>query len=137
LFVVHSLLLKPHFTMTEDDSSTKKMEIEPLPPKVDTGSNVSAFSYFGDFDGGSSNTGVFIDAVEHLESHRGIPIPTHFIPTVGDVTRGVKGVATNAQQAVRIFHIGDHEIFEVSQEQIDRVRTSKSNVQGVGEGAPY
>jgi hypothetical protein len=76
----------------------------------------------------STTRTVVVDATKHLEE--GSTTSDKLVPGVDDVTKGVQDVVTSAKHFVRIFRI-DNEIFEVNEEQLDRVRMSKYEFGGV------
>jgi hypothetical protein len=80
---------------------------------------------------GSSTRTVVVDATKHLESHQGSRTTSSgkLIPGVKDVT---KAVVNHAKHCGRMFRV-DNEIFEVNEEQLDRVRMSKYELEGVSE----
>jgi hypothetical protein len=79
---------------------------------------------------GSTTRTVVVDATKHLEA--GSTSSGNLIPGVNDVTKGMQDVVRSAKHCVKIFRI-DTEIFEVNEEQLDRVRMSKCDLEGVGE----
>jgi hypothetical protein len=72
----------------------------------------------------STTRTVVVDATKHLESHQGSTSSGKLIPGVKDVTSAVHDVVKHAKHCVRMFRV-DNEIFEVNEEQLDRVRMSK------------
>ena len=80
---------------------------------------------------GSSTRTVVVDATKHLESHQGSRTTSSgkLIPGVKDVTSAVHDVVKHAKHCVRMFRV-DNEIFEVNEEQLDRVRMSKCELEG-------
>jgi hypothetical protein len=90
----------------------------------------TSFETVNSFGSISTTRTVVVDAKEHLEAHRD-STSSNFIPGVKDVTKGVHDIARNAKHYGRIFR-GDDGIFEVNQEQLDRVRISKCKTEGVG-----
>jgi hypothetical protein len=78
----------------------------------------------------STTRTIVVDATTHLEA--GSTSSGKLIPGVRDVTKGVHDVVTSAKHCVRIFRV-DNEIFEVNEEQLDRVRMSKCELEGVSE----
>jgi hypothetical protein len=142
-----------HFTMTEDDSLPKSivvLETAPGQPNLResvvtfSGSipaddkafreSVVTFSHINPRDTArsfSSNTTrtIVVDASQHLEA--GSTSSGQLIPGVKDMTKGMQDVARSAKHCVKIFRV-DNEIFEVNEEQLDRVRMSKCESEGVG-----
>jgi hypothetical protein len=76
---------------------------------------------------GSTTRTIVVDATQHLEA--GSITSSKLIPGVNDVTKGMQDVVRSAKHCVRVFRI-DNEIFEVNQEQLDRVRMSKCKLEG-------
>jgi 23S rRNA U2552 (ribose-2'-O)-methylase RlmE/FtsJ len=119
--------------MTEDDGLTIKIAAEDIPDK-DARASVVSFSEDANTAetvrsfGSSATRTIVVDAAEKLEGHRD-STSGNFIPGVKDVTKGVHDIAKNAKSYVRIFR-GDDGIFEVNQEQLDRVRMSKCKMEG-------
>jgi hypothetical protein len=139
-----------HFTMTEDDSLPKRIAVETVPGEVNLRESVVTFSSsipaddkqfresvvtFYDANPGDtarsfgSNTTrtIVVDATQHLES--GSTSSGQLIPGVKDMTKGMQDVVRSAKDCVKIFRV-DNEIFEVNQEQLDRVRMSKYELEG-------
>jgi hypothetical protein len=75
----------------------------------------------------TSTRTIVVDATKHLEA--GSTTSGKVLPGVEDVKKGVQDVVMSAQQCVRMFRV-DNEIFEVNEEQLDRVRMSKCETQG-------
>jgi hypothetical protein len=93
------------------------------------GNPVDAASPFGGSSIGTTRT-VVVDATKHLEASSASS--DKLIPGMKDVTTAVHGVVRHAKHCVRMFRV-DNEIFEVNEEQLDRVRMSKCSLEGVGE----
>jgi hypothetical protein len=87
---------------------------------------VDAASPFGGSSMSTTRT-IVVDATKHLEA--GSTTSSKLIPGVNDVTKGMQDVVRSAKHCVRIFRI-DNEIFEVNEEQLDRVRMSKCSLEG-------
>jgi hypothetical protein len=137
-----------HCTMTEgDDSLPKRIEVETSPGEANLRESVVTFSdsntaddkkfresvvTFYDANSFGSNTTrtIVVDAALHLEA--GSIKSGKLIPGVEDVTIGMQDVVRSAKHCVRIFRV-DNEIFEVNEEQLDRVRMSKYELEGVSE----
>jgi hypothetical protein len=124
--------------MTEGDTSsmTKEIVAEQVPDQNNISESNVTLSDNNPVDasrsfGSSLTRTVVVDAAEQLEGHRD-STSSSFIPGVNDVTQGVQDVVRNAKNYVRIFRI-DNEIFDVNQEQLDRVRMSKCET-NVGSG---
>jgi hypothetical protein len=124
--------------MTEGDtnSMTKDIVAEQVPDQNNISDSNATFPHANPVDashsvGSSLTRTVVVDAAEQLEGHRD-RTSSSFIPGVNDVTHGVQDVVRNAKSYVRIFRI-DNEIFDVNQEQLDRVRMSKCKTK-VGSG---
>jgi hypothetical protein len=98
-----------------DDSNLK----ERIAPFSDSNPGDAARS-FGSI---STTRTIVVDATQHLEA--GSTTSSRLIPGVNDVTKGV-------QDVVRMFRV-DNEIFEVNEEQLDRVRMSKCDLERIGE----
>jgi hypothetical protein len=96
-----------------------------LESRLGTTSFEEAVNAFGSI---STTRTVVVDPKEHLEAHRD-SVSSNFIPDVKDMTKGVQDIARNAKTYVNIFR-GEDGIFEVNQEQLDRVRMSKCNWKG-------
>jgi hypothetical protein len=118
--------------MTEGDTSstymTKEIAAEQVPDQNNSRESVVTFSDDNPVDasrsfGSSLTRTVVVDAAEQLEGHRD-STSSSFVPGVHDVTQGVQDVVRSAKSYVRIFRV-DNEIFDVNQEQLDRVRMSK------------
>jgi hypothetical protein len=122
--------------MTEDDGLTIKIAAEDIPYEDRARASVVSFSEDANTAetvrsfGSSVTRTIVVDAAEELEAHRD-STSSNFIPGVKDVTKGVQDIARNAKSYVRIFRI-DNEIFDVNQEQLDRVRMSKCKIEGSG-----
>jgi hypothetical protein len=114
-----------HFTMTQGNSLNEKIAAEPALDEDNARENLATFSNANPAEAALSfgSRTVVVDAAEQLEAHRGT-ISSNFIPGVIDMTQGVQDVVRSAKDYVRIFRI-DNEIFDVNQEQLDRVRISK------------
>jgi hypothetical protein len=126
--------------MTEGDSLTKKIAADQVPDLDNIRESVVTFSDVNTGDavrqiGSSIIVGsVIVDATEQLEAHRGLTSSGKLVPGVKDVTQGVQDAVRNAKSYVKIFRV-DNEIFEVNQEQLDRVRMSKcAKKEGTGPG---
>jgi hypothetical protein len=145
-----------HLTVAEGDSSTKQIAAELAPDQDNIRESVVRFSDVNPADndnfresmvtfydanpgktvrpfGSSVDTTrtIVVDATEHLEASRGsTPSSGKLIPGVKDVTQSVQDAVRSAKDCVRIFRI-DNELFEVNQEQLDRVRMSKCELEGV------
>jgi hypothetical protein len=138
-----------HITMTEGETLSERIAAERVPGQdnfrqssvVTFSSDISAddktfrksiVTFYdanpGDgaspFGGSSMSTTrtIVVDATKHLEA--GSTTSSKLIPGVNDVTQGMQDVVRSAKHCVRIFRV-DNEIFEVNQEQLDRVRMSK------------
>jgi hypothetical protein len=122
--------------MIEADTLTERMAAEAGPNQNNIKASVVTF-YDTNPGGaasplnssGSTTRTIVVDATKDLEA--GSTASSKLIPGVNDVTKGVKDVVRNTKECVRIFRI-DNEIFEVNQEQLDRVRMSKCDLEGVG-----
>jgi hypothetical protein len=88
---------------------------------------VDVASPFGGSSSISTTRTIVVDATKHLEA--GSTTSSKLIPGVNDVTKGMQDVVRSAKHCVRIFRI-DNEIFEVNEEQLDRVRMSKCSLEG-------
>jgi hypothetical protein len=120
--------------MTDSDNLAKRMEVETGPSNQNniresvvtfSDANLGDAAPFG--SSFSTTRTVVVDATKDLEA--GSTASSKLIPGVNDVIKGVKYVVRSAKHFVRIFHI-DNEIFEVNQEQLDRVRMSKCKLEG-------
>jgi hypothetical protein len=132
--------------MTEDDSLPKMIAVETAPGEVNLRESVVTFSSsipaddkqffresvvtFYDANPGDtassfgSNTTrtIVVDATQHLEA--GSTSSGQLIPGVKDMTKSMQDVVRSVKHCVKIFRV-DNEIFEVNEEQLDRVRMSK------------
>jgi hypothetical protein len=123
--------------MAEHDGLTKTIAVEDIPDEDNARASVVSFSEDANTVetvrsfGSSATRTIVVDAAEQLESHRD-NVSSNFIPDVKDVTKGVRDIARNAKTYGRIFRGEDNEIFEVNQEQLDRVRMSKCKIEGTG-----
>ena len=134
-----------HLTMAEDDSLPKSIAVETVPGEVNLRQSVVTFSSSipaddknfretvvtfshanpGDASrpfGNSTTRTIVVDATQHLEA--GSTTSGNLVPGVRDMTKGMQDVARSAKDCVKIFRV-DNEIFEVNEEQLDRVRMSK------------
>jgi hypothetical protein len=129
--------------MTEDDSLPKSIVVGTAPGEANLRESVVTFSgaipavTFSHANPGDtarsfgSNTTrtIVVDASQHLEA--GSTSSGQLIPGVKDMTKGMQDVVRSAKDCVKIFRV-DNEIFEVNEEQLDRVRMSKCESEGVG-----
>jgi hypothetical protein len=136
--------------MTEGDSLPKRIEEETSPGEANLRESVVTFSESNTADvnkfresvvtfydanpadtalsfGSNTTRTIIVDATTHLEA--GSTSSGNLIPGVKDMTKGVQDVVTTAKDCVKIFRI-DNEIFEVNEEQLDRVRMSKCELEG-------
>jgi hypothetical protein len=124
--------------MTESDtnSMTKEIVAKQVPDQNKISDSNVTYPNANPVDasrsfGSSITRTVVVDAAEQFEGHRD-STSSSLIPGVNDVTQGVQDVVRNAKNYVRIFRI-DNEIFDVNQEQLDRMRMSKCETK-VGTG---
>jgi hypothetical protein len=152
--VIPSTSLSLHITMTEGDHLAKSIEAETVTGEANFRKSVVTFSDANPADGSTfkesvvtfcdANPGdaarsfgsisttrtIVVDATQHLEA--GSTASSKLIPGVNDMTKGVQDVVRNAKECVRMFRV-DNEIFEVNEEQLNRVRMSKCDLDGVGD----
>jgi hypothetical protein len=122
-----------------DDSLAKGIAVETAPDEANLRASVVTFydakpgdaaSPFG--SNISTTRTAVVDATTHLESHQGSTSSGKLVPGVKDVTKAVHDAVNHAKHCVRMFRV-DNEIFEVNEEQLDRVRMSKYELEGVSE----
>jgi hypothetical protein len=147
---ISNLSTSLHFAMTEDDSLPKRIAVEVAPGEANLRESVVTFSSSIPADyknsresvvtfshanpgdaarsfGSHTTRTIVVDATQHLEA--GSTSSGNVIPGVKDMTKGMQDVVRSAKHCVRIFRI-DNEIFEVNEEQLDRVRMSKCELEG-------
>jgi hypothetical protein len=125
--------------MTEGDHLAKSIEAGTSPDHNNIRESVVTFcdANLGDDASPFSTSGIsttrtiVVDATQHLEA--GSTTSSKLIPGVNDMTQGVQDVVRNAKECVRMFRV-DNEIFEVNEEQLDRVRMSKCDLDGSPRG---
>jgi hypothetical protein len=136
--------------MTEDDSLPKSIVVETAPGEANLRKSVVTFSGAIPADdknfresvvtfshanpgdtarsfGSNTTRTIVVDASQHLEA--GSTSSGQLIPGVKDMTKGMQDVVRSAKDCVKMFRV-DNEIFEVNEEQLDRVRMSKCELEG-------
>jgi mannose-6-phosphate isomerase class I len=115
-------------TIRSFNSSTTRTVAVDANEQLEAHLGSTSFETVNSFGSISTTRTVVVDAKEHLEAHLDSSTG-HLIPSVQDVTKGVQNVVRSAKHYGRIFR-GDDGIFEVNQEQLDRVRMSKCKMEG-------